>query len=246
MWKGLKKELDVARESRSVSVKEIIRECDCSRAHFDKVIAGERKPGKDLIQKLSASLEIPEEYIDGLISPEESHKANPLKNKLVILTLLAFTSTVGYFIYNNYFSEPKMDIEAKPTKTVPEIKGDVSGFVKDVTIPDGTAITVNTKFKKTWRIKNKGIVAWEGRYLARITPFSDVICHSESMVRIKDTLPGEEVDISVDFKTMGLPGSCRTDWKMVDRYRKPFFHNHHSLYSIVNVTNHQDTDQKAK
>ena len=73
----------------------------------------------------------------------------------------------------------------------------------------------------------------------RITPFSDINCKSESMVSVLDTLVGEHVEIEVNFTSMKLVGSCRTDWKMVDQDKNVFFPNKHSLYSEIHVTNNK-------
>src|SRR5512138_2778546 len=37
---------------------------------------------------------------------------------------------------------------------------DAMQFVADVTIPDGTVMTPNQAFTKTWRVKNVGTCAW--------------------------------------------------------------------------------------
>jgi transcriptional regulator with XRE-family HTH domain len=241
-WNGLKKELKSAKKNRNIKIKEIIFECECSKPHFDKVISGKRKPGKDLIKKLSKSLGISEKYINELLLYKEvtSNKSRSKNNilkyvKLYIIVILVFI--LVWLFFRGYFFNKKINIPTAPIKLAPRILGDSSNFVKDVTIPDGSYIFINTSFRKIWRIKNTGSIPWEDRYLMRVTPFNSLTCHSDSMIPIKDTLPQEEVDIAINFTSMKLPGSCRTDWKMVDRFQSPFFLNKHGLYLIVNITN---------
>jgi len=113
---------------------------------------------------------------------------------------------------------------------------DSTSFIRDVTIPDGTSIPVDTTFVKTWRVKNTGQLVWKDRYLKRTTPKSDLVCSSPAMVPIPETGPGETVDISVTFTTPHLPGSCRTDWKSSDKNGNLHFPDMHGLFSVVTVT----------
>src|SRR5512140_2447803 len=38
-------------------------------------------------------------------------------------------------------------------------------FIKDVTIPDGTQLSVNEVFTKTWRLQNRGTCTWTPDYM---------------------------------------------------------------------------------
>ena len=48
---------------------------------------------------------------------------------------------------------------AAPT-SVPVTYCDWVAFIKDVTVPDGSAFNVNESFTKTWRLKNRGTCTW--------------------------------------------------------------------------------------
>jgi len=48
------------------------------------------------------------------------------------------------------------DAQSRITVAVPE---DRTEFIKDVTIPDGTAIPVNTEFVKTWRVRTRLLIS---------------------------------------------------------------------------------------
>ena len=235
-WRGLKKELENAKKKRNISTKVVLFECGCSRTHFNKVIAGERKAGKALTKKLSMSLRISESSVNILITKETKNN-----KKIYIVILVIFAVPIIWHILNSYFfSKNKISkLSIIPVSKESRILGDSTSFIKDVTIPDGSYVLINSNFKKIWRLKNSGIVPWEDRYLMRITPFSDANCKSDAMVSIKNTSVGEEVDIEVDFTSMDLVGSCRTDWKMADKDKNIFFPNKHSMFSEVNVTNNK-------
>lgn len=249
MSTGLKKELDEARKRRKIPTKVIAEECGISESYLYKVISCKCKPGQDLISKLAKSLEISEEVANQkLLTEDDDRVALKVNKKTVFLSRKAILSkpslalaatltiaTSSYFLVNYIFISNEIKLSTTPKSKEPRIKGNTTQFIADVTIPDGTPVPTNTNFTKVWRLKNSGSVPWTNRFLARVTEFSDLICHSEKMVPIKNTMPGEEVDIAVEFTSINLPGSCRTDWKMVDEYGVPFFPNKHGLYSIVNV-----------
>lgn len=93
---------------------------------------------------------------------------------------------------------------------------DLLGFdpiTVDVTIPDNTVMTPGQAFTKTWRIKNAGICPWGAGYVltyagyeyqmsGQFTPFTEVI------------QPGQEVDVSVQFKAPDQAGVYTSAWSM--------------------------------
>jgi hypothetical protein len=97
------------------------------------------------------------------------------------------------------------------------IEGDASSLVADVTYPDGSRVSVNQRFVKTWRLRNAGTVAWHGRFLQRLPPLDGLdVCHTEARVPLPDAEPGAEVTVSVPVQARGTPGPCQVYWKMVD------------------------------
>ena len=137
----------------------------------------------------------------------------------------------GAVLLLNNFNQGK-DLDVRTSVADQE---DSTLFIKDVTIPDGTSIPINTEYEKIWRVKNTGKVVWKDRYLTRMTAASSLVCASPSRVPIPETLPGQTIDIAVTFKTPYLPGSCRTDWKTTDKDGNIFFPDMHGLYSVVVV-----------
>jgi hypothetical protein len=117
------------------------------------------------------------------------------------------------------------------------VPGDASRFVGDVTIPDGTRVKVNAHFVKVWAIANAGSVAWHHRFLAPTQPTGDDDgCRVPSRVAIGDTLPGEQVMISVPVTAPSRPARCWVSWKMVDEHGRAYFPSRRPVYFLVNVT----------
>ena len=87
---------------------------------------------------------------------------------------------------------------------------DQATFVNDVTIPDGTAVTPGSIFKKTWRLKNSGTCRW--------SDYTLVFDSGESMSPTIDPIgivdPGQEVDVSVSFTAPTAPGDYKSYWRL--------------------------------
>src|ERR1041384_2480456 len=94
--------------------------------------------------------------------------------------------------------------------------GDASTFVDD-TIPHGTLMTPAQQFTKTWRIRNSGTVAWEGRRLERQGPLTGPgLITSERYADVPDTEPDAVATISVALKAPGYDSTSIAYFKMVD------------------------------
>lgn len=90
---------------------------------------------------------------------------------------------------------------------------DRAAWVKDVTIPDGTAIAPNTSFVKTWRLRNDGTCTWTTGYkLVFIS--GDSMGAAASIALPASVAPGQEVDLSVTFKSPGAAGTYKSNWKL--------------------------------
>ncbi|MFI6735803.1 NBR1-Ig-like domain-containing protein [Nonomuraea sp. NPDC050451] len=104
-----------------------------------------------------------------------------------------------------------------PPWAPPLHKGDAAAFIEDVTLADCTRVGPDKTMTKVWRLKNAGTVPWKGYSLRRLdlTQQADQ-CQTISDVPIKDTQPGETVDIRTDITTPRKPGLCYVRFKMVD------------------------------
>lgn len=242
MSKDLSQALSEARKRRGVFSKTIIWESGVSKSQFYRIIKGEETPSVETKKRIAESLEIDNAQFDDLFEhsklEQESLGSGTSNNKIALRNdKILIYSGIGIFLVGlavvtaNFVQRSNL----LPVETNVVVKEDKTLFIKDVTIPDGTSIPVNTTFVKTWRVKNIGNVVWKDRYLKRITPLSTHICSSPAMVPIPETQPGETIDISVTFKTPHLPGSCRTDWKTSDDRGNLYFPDMHGLFSIVTV-----------
>lgn len=121
--------------------------------------------------------------------------------------------------------------------SAPLLPGDASRFVADITVPDGTRVKANSHFVKVWAIANTGTVGWHNRFLARMHPLGEnEICRTPDRVPIGDTLPGNEVMISVPVVTGNRPGRCWVGWKMVDERGQMYFPSRRPVFFLVHVT----------
>ncbi len=92
---------------------------------------------------------------------------------------------------------------SNPTATsTPEAPCDRAGFVKDVTIPDGTDMEPGEDFTKIWRLKNTGTCTWDSDY-AIVFEDGDAMGAPASLTLADEgesVAPGEEVDIALDLE----------------------------------------------
>jgi hypothetical protein len=101
-------------------------------------------------------------------------------------------------------SSPPLATVLLPPK--PVISKPMARYVRDVTMPDGTAVQPSSTFVKTWRIRNDGPQSWpEGCFLVNAggdTLFSN----DELRVPVASVNPGEEVDLSATLTAPDASG----------------------------------------
>jgi hypothetical protein len=143
----------------------------------------------------------------------------------ITLTAAAFTPTVAPQPTETFTPEPIPPTETSafttdPTQAAlgtPAALCDDYSFdpiTVDVTIPDGTPMTANQEFVKTWKIKNTGNCTWGDGY-------GLVYSYGERMSGDPVTLsavvqPGQEVEISVNFKAPSKIGEYTSAWQMAN------------------------------
>lgn len=112
------------------------------------------------------------------------------------------------------------DCPVRPTNppwSPPAHEGDSAVFIGDITLPDCTRVGPGQTKTKVWRLKNAGTVPWKGYSLHRLDlPQQPDQCQTISDVPIRDTRPGEIVDIRTDITTPKSPGLCYVRFKMMD------------------------------
>jgi transcriptional regulator with XRE-family HTH domain len=127
---------------------------------------------------------------------------------------------------------------------------DATGFIADVTIPDGMVVFANAVFSKTWRIQNIGAVEWRDRELICMDEPIEFIHHAsefaapktqrgllptQTRIPIPLTLPGEQVDLTVEFTAPDYPGTIMSYWKMVDEKGRLTFPELEGVSCVVKV-----------
>lgn len=90
---------------------------------------------------------------------------------------------------------------------------DRAEFVADVTIPDGTVVSSNQSFTKTWRLQNNGTCTWTPSY-SLVFDSGDVMGGPASVPLNVSVAPGGVVDVSVGLKAPAAAGKYRGYWKL--------------------------------
>lgn len=140
------------------------------------------------------------------------------------LTAAAFTPTLQPLPTDTAVPEP----EDTPTATAPAVavvtnaEGtqvelcDSLGYdaaTVDVNIPDNTIMSPGQDFIKTWRVKNTGACPWGAGYVLVYAGYSDQM--SGQFIALTEVVqPGDEVEVSVQFKAPDAAGEYLSAWTM--------------------------------
>lgn len=117
---------------------------------------------------------------------------------------------------------PPTNTSVPPTPTSPPytatptpIPCNWAQFITDVTVKDGTEFPPNTRFTKTWRLKNIGTCTW--------TPDYDLVFVSGSQMGGPDAValnanvrPGESIDVSVNLISPDRENNYTGNWALRD------------------------------
>jgi transcriptional regulator with XRE-family HTH domain len=137
----------------------------------------------------------------------------------------------------------------------PELGGagddDVLAFVADVSVPDHSVMMPGERFTKTWAVQNCGTLPWQGRWLERADRrffigeqdgkggFGHLLAsHLSSMedrIAVSETLPGQVVELSVEFAAPRESCSVASVWRMVGTDGRPCFGAGCYLQVVVTV-----------
>jgi hypothetical protein len=99
---------------------------------------------------------------------------------------------------------------------------EVFKFIADVNYPDDTGVAAGTEFVKTWKIRNTGTCAWGTGYKLVYGGYSDKMSGVPQAITTV-IQPGQEIDVSVQFKAPTKPGVYVSAWTMVNPQGIPFF-----------------------
>lgn len=115
---------------------------------------------------------------------------------------------------------PTLDLSAIATSTPtmrPILTGTVSDnskYISDVTIPDYSVVAPGTTFVKTWLIQNNGKTTWTKEYKLIYLEGLVGSNNTTSVSLTKEVAPGEQIEVSVTFKSPDGNGVYSSYWKM--------------------------------
>ena len=173
-------------------------EPDSNGSHLHRRFLSEKKAHK--ITKKLEKLKLKSQMYNNLLQTSEERTSPPFQDR-------SRPPTYGSFM-----------LPQNPNKTLY-----LSGItIGDETIPEGTRMPPNTKFRKTWKVKNTGTKVWTGRTTLRyvwghseLEPFGRVV-----EVQAPTLRPGEEGKVTIRF-TSPSPSTVtryQSYWRLHHRY----------------------------
>ncbi len=111
-------------------------------------------------------------------------------------------------------SGPTLTPTLTSTVTQTEVPCDRAGWVKDVTIPDGTELIPGEEFTKVWQLRNTGSCTWNSAYSLVFDSGDSMGGPASKSLTAGTVAPGQVVDISVDLTAPSSPGEYRGNWKI--------------------------------
>lgn len=111
---------------------------------------------------------------------------------------------------------PTLVVEASPTMVI----CNDAQYVSDINVPDGTQMSPGQDFIKTWRIKNSGTCSWGAGY--RLVYGYGSKLDGQPVAFTTTVNPGEEVDVSIQFKAPDKVGEYVSTWRVADSGGNPF------------------------
>lgn len=83
----------------------------------------------------------------------------------------------------------------------------------DVNVPDNTIMSPGQDFIKTWRVKNTGVCPWGAGYVLAYAGYTNQM--SGQFIAMTEVIqPGQEVEVSVQFKAPDVAGEYLSAWTM--------------------------------
>ena len=101
-----------------------------------------------------------------------------------------------------------------PQPTTTSIPCNRASFVSDVTYPDGSDVTVNEGFVKTWRLQNTGSCTWTSGYKLVFSHGDRMNAPDEVVLTGGSVAPGQNVDVSVSLTAPSNQGTYKGYFKL--------------------------------
>jgi len=155
----------------------------------------------------------PHHHIHGpmfLHAPYPLHQGNP------------YVSPHGYSPVSHYFQAMPAETLSEPLpyggKKVKELD---ARFIMHQSYPDDTEVPAGSKFEKTWRFRNTGILKWpEGTVFLRVDRANELLAPDTTPVASID--PNQETDVTVQMTSPASPGRYQSYFKLCSPTGKKF------------------------
>jgi hypothetical protein len=92
----------------------------------------------------------------------------------------------------------------------------------DVNVPDNTEMQLGQEFVKTWLVKNNGSCTWGAGYKLVLSQESADPLAGVPQPFTAVVAPGQEVEVSVNFKAPTAAGVYVSSWQMANANNVPF------------------------
>lgn len=175
------------------------------------------------------------EKINGWI---KDGKSAPLSGLLLIASVLLLAA-VGWFLAactrsalpadKGFFIAPTIVSNStpliletqtpQPATATPPCENNLV-FMQDITVPDGQHFLAGQTIVKTWQVRNDGSCAWVRGYSLRLV--DGVAMGAIDRQALPEAVPGDVVEITMQFTAPPQPGTYRSAWKAFDQTDKAF------------------------
>lgn len=106
-----------------------------------------------------------------------------------------------------------------PATAPPPCENDLV-FMQDITVPDGQHFLAGQPIVKTWQVRNDGSCAWGRGYSLRLV--DGIAMGAIDRQALPEAVPGDVVEITIQFTAPQQPGTYRSAWKAHDQIEQPF------------------------
>lgn len=211
------------REAAGVTVSDAARWSGWHKGHLSRVERGLTKPSADLVVWYDTAFGAAAALIAQLAELEESVRAD--------------RATTHRDRRRQRTASPIYPLTLGGTVPVDYHPDDRSELIGE-TVPDGTQVSPEQVFDKTWTLRNAGPATWVARFLTRQgTPGVPGWLRSPGRVPVADTGPGEIVDVQMRLQAPPIAGACTAYFKMTDQTGRLYFPSTATcpLYCTVSV-----------
>ena len=127
-------------------------------------------------------------------------------------TVAQFTPIEQPSLYSTDTNHPTNSVHS--TDSAIAIPCNRAEFVNDVTILDGTQVSIGASFTKTWRIKNVGSCTWTSGYVLFFDHGDRMDAPGTQPLTSGNVAPGAVTELSVTLKAPSTPGMYQGDFRL--------------------------------